>query len=111
MQYGLYIYASVRIKEITAKEVRFLPVHRKHHLERLCKLAYEMNLEVITKNVDFDTYKNFDLSRRTIKNHSNTTLELLEIKENENWSKNFKMCQLYRKLQGHDITVQIVSLG
>ena len=23
--------------------------YRKHHLERLCKLAYEMNLEVMTK--------------------------------------------------------------
>ena len=32
-----------------------------------------MNLEVIIKNVDFDTYKNFDLSRRAIKN-SNTSL-------------------------------------
>ena len=38
-----------------------------------------MNLEVITKNVDFDTYKNFDLSRLVIIN-SNATLELLEIK-------------------------------
>ena len=37
-----------------------------HHLEKLSKLANEMNLEVITTNVDFDTYKNFDLSRRTI---------------------------------------------
>ena len=29
--------------------------HWKYHLERLCKLAHEMNLEVISKNVDFDT--------------------------------------------------------
>ena len=27
--------------------------HRKYHLERLCKLAYEMYLEVISNNVDF----------------------------------------------------------
>ena len=28
--------------------------YRKYHLERLYKLAHEMNLEVITKNVDFN---------------------------------------------------------
>ena len=39
-----------------------------------------MNLEDITKTIDFDTYRNFDLSSRTIKN-SNTTLELLEMKK------------------------------
>ena len=36
-----------------------------------------------------DTYKLFDLSRRTNKN-SNTTLELLEIKTIKNWSRNLK---------------------
>ena len=59
--------------------------HQKYHSERLCKLAREMDLENIipciepraTKN--FDTYKNFDLSRQTIKN-SNITLEM-EIKK------------------------------
>ena len=66
MQNGLYIHASSQIQEITAREVHFLLFRGKHHLERLLKLAYEMNLEVITTNVDFDTYKNFDLSRRTI---------------------------------------------
>ena len=40
----------------------------------MLKLANEMNLEDITENnFDFDTYNNFDLSRRTIKN-SNTTI-------------------------------------
>ena len=29
--------------------------HRKYHLEKLCKLAHEMNVEVSSKNVDFDT--------------------------------------------------------
>ena len=29
--------------------------HWKHDIERLCKLAHEMNLEVISKKVDFDT--------------------------------------------------------
>ena len=28
--------------------------HRKYNLDRLYKLAHEMNLEVITKNVDFN---------------------------------------------------------
>ena len=28
--------------------------HRKYHLERLYKLAHEMNFEVITNNVDFN---------------------------------------------------------
>ena len=29
--------------------------HWKYDFERLCKLAHEMNLEVISKNVDFDS--------------------------------------------------------
>ena len=29
--------------------------HWKYQLKRLCKLAHEMNLEVIGKNIDFDT--------------------------------------------------------
>ena len=29
--------------------------HRKYHLGKLCKLAHEMNVEVSSKNVDFDT--------------------------------------------------------
>ena len=69
--------------------------HQKYHSERLCKLAREMDLEPIipciepraTKN--FDTYKNFDLSRQTIKN-SYITLEM-EIKKKDNWCKNLKV--------------------
>ena len=45
---------------------RFLPergvsssFHQKYHLERLYKLAHEMNLEVITRNVDFKRLQNF----------------------------------------------------
>ena len=38
-----------------------------------------MNLKDITQNIDFDSFKIFYLSLRTIEN-SNTTLELLEIK-------------------------------
>ena len=48
-----------------------------------------MNFEVITKNVLIDTYKHFDLNRRTIKS-SNTTLELMEVKTIKTWSKNLK---------------------
>ena len=32
---------------------------RKYHLERLYKLAHEMNLEVITRNVDFKRLQKF----------------------------------------------------
>ena len=53
--------------------------HGKYQLDELYKLAHEMNLEVITKNVDFNWY--------IIKN-SNTTVELL--KTRKNWLKYLK---------------------
>ena len=99
MQNGLYIHATSRIQGITAREVRFQLFQWKRHLERLCKLAYEMNFEVITKNVDFDTYKNqisvagrFEIMITQLLNcWKQKVKELLEIKQKmKNWSKNLK---------------------
>ena len=65
-----------------------------------------MNLEVITKNVDFNScIKQFDLSRPTIKN-SNTTLKLLEVKTIKNWSKNLKDVPA---IENHDVMIYLYN--
>ena len=62
-----------------------------------------MNFEVITKNVLIDTYKHFDLNRRTIKS-SNTTLELMEIKKN--MKKSFKNLKEVPAVQNYDVSIR-----
>ena len=61
-----------------------------------------MNLEVITKNVDFDAYRNFYLSRRKIKK----VTHLLNYWKLNKKVYEFKGCASFRKLRRHDISVQ-----
>ena len=52
-----------------------------------------------------DTYKHFDLSRRTIKS-SNSAPELLEVKTIKNWSKNLKSVPA---IENYDVMIYLYN--
>ena len=54
MQNGVNIHASSRLKEISAIEGVPCSFHRKYDLDKLYKITHEMNLEIITKNVNLN---------------------------------------------------------